>query len=113
MINIIEQSKEFSKVELYLLTASPEVVSMKTVEDNTVIPIDGYIIYEDTKENGDNVTIMAIKSTDNQFYGLQSQTFIRSLKEINSLMAGESYSIKKISGVTKGGRDYINCVLSV
>ena len=37
----------------------------------------------------------------------------QSLKDIESVMDGEKFSIIKISGKTKAGRDYINCTLDV
>lgn len=112
-MTIYEKSREFSKVETYLLTSSPDVESIKNVEDETSIPVDGYILFKDTNQNGEETDILSIITPDKKVYACQSQTFKRSFLEIFELMDGESFSIIKKSGVTKGGRDFINCVLDV
>ena len=39
-MQIYENSREFTKVEIYLMTSSPDVISLKNVDDETSIPID-------------------------------------------------------------------------
>lgn len=112
-MQIYENSREFTKVEIYLMTSSPDVESIKNVENETSIPVDGYILFKDTDQNGEETDILSIITPDKKVYACQSQTFKRSFIEIFELMDGESFSIIKKSGVSKGGRDYINCVLDV
>lgn len=112
-MTIYEKSREFSKVEAYLLTSSPDVESLKNVSDETLIPIDGYILFKDKNQNGEESDILSIITPDKKVYACQSQTFKRSFLEIFELMDGEAFSIIKKSGVTKAGRDFINCVLDV
>lgn len=112
-MQIYENSRDFSKVEIYLMTSSPDVESLKNVEDETVIPIDGYISFKDENQNGEETDILSIITPDKKVYACQSQTFKRSFLEIFELMDGDSFSIIKKSGVTKAGRDFINCVLDV
>lgn len=112
-MQIYENSREFTKVEIYLMTSSPDVESIKNVEDETSIPVDGYILFKNTDQNGEETDILSIITPDKKVYACQSQTFKRSFIEIFELMDGESFSIIKKSGVSKGGRDYINCVLDV
>lgn len=112
-MQIYENSREFSKVEIYLMTSSPDVESLKNVSDETSIPIDGYILFKDKDQNDEETDILSIITPDKKVYACQSQTFKRSFIEIFELMDGEAFSIIKKSGVSKGGRDYINCVLDV
>ena len=112
-MQIYENSREFSKVEIYLMTSSPDVESLKNVSDETSIPIDGYILFKDKDQNGEETDILSFITPDKKVYACQSQTFRRSFLEIFELMDGEAFSIIKKSGVSKGGRDYINCVLDV
>lgn len=112
-MQIYENSREFTKIEIYLMTSSPDVESIKNVEDETSIPVDGYILFKDTDQKGEETDILSIITPDKKVYACQSQTFKRSFIEIFELMDGESFSIIKKSGVSKGGRDYINCVLDV
>lgn len=112
MINIKEKSREFTPVEQYCMIASPEIVSMKDVEDGCVINVNGYIIFEDVKEDGTAAEMLSIIDTDMKAYVAQSDTFRRSFMDIRSIM-GDKFPLKKISGVSKGGRPYVNCVLSI
>lgn len=112
-MQIYENSREFTKVEIYLMTSSPDVESLKNVEDETSIPVDGYILFKDASQNGEEADILSLITPDKKVYACQSQTFKRSFIEIFELMDGESFSIIKKSGVSKAGRDYINCVLDV
>ena len=112
-MQIYEASRDFTKVEKYLLTSSPDVETLKNVSDETSIPIDGYILFKDKNQSGEETDILSIITPDKKVYACQSATFKRSFLEIFKLMDGESFSIIKKSGVTKGGRDFINCVLDV
>lgn len=112
-MQIYENSREFTKVEIYLMTSSPDVISFKNVDDETSISVDGYILFKDKDQNGEETDILSLITPDKKVYACQSQTFKRSFLEIFELMDGESFSIIKKSGVTKAGRDFINCVLDV
>lgn len=112
-MEIYENSREFSKVEIYLMTSSSDVESLKNVSDETSIPIDGYILFKDKDQKGEETDILSLITPDKKVYACQSQTFRRSFLEIFKLMDGEAFSIIKKSGVSKGGRDFINCVLDV
>lgn len=109
-ITITTKSRDFTKVEEYLMTIAPNINSLKDVEDNTSIPVDGWLEYTEEKD-GKEVEIMAILTTDKEVYGFQSATAKRSLKDIDAIMGGEKYNVVKISGVTKSGRDYVNFIL--
>lgn len=113
MVEIKEMSREFTKVEKYLMTAAPDIEPLKNIADGESIPVDGYLIFDDIKDNGDMQEIVSIITPNKKVYSGQSATFKKSLKDIESVMDGEKFSIIKISGKTKVGRDYINCILDV
>lgn len=113
MVEVKERSREFSKVEEYLMTLDPAIVSMKDVEDGTSIAVDGYLTFTDTKADGEVAELLSIITPDKKVYSCQSNTFKRSLNDIATIMDGQSFSIIKISGKTNGGRDFINCTLDV
>lgn len=110
-IRIYDSSKEFTEIEQYLMTKSPAIVSMKDVEDGTSIIVDGVLNFEDEKDDGEVVDIMSIITPDSKVYSCQSKTFKRSIIDIANIMHGKPFPIKKISGKTKAGRDYIDCTL--
>ena len=114
MVEIIKESREFTEVEKYLMTTAPSIKSMKDVPDDTVIAVDGTLLFNDTKEEtGEVVEILSIITPEMQVYSCQSKTFKKSLEDITNIMNGKAFSIKKISGKTNAGRDYINCILDV
>ena len=112
-MEIIKESRtDFTKVDKYLMTAGKGAISVKDVEDGTSIPVYGYIEFIDEKEDGTKNEILAVITEPNgQVYSAQSKTFKRSLMEIIDVMEDEPFSIKKISGITKAGRPYVDCEL--
>jgi len=112
MIKILETSKELTKVEKYLMTQSPAIVSLSKTEDDISIPVDAWLIFSDSKDTGEEVEILSILSGE-EVFSCQSETFKRSFADIVEVMDGEHFAIKKISGETKAGRPYINCVLDI
>lgn len=112
MIKIVETSRELTKVEKYLMTQSPSIMSLSKTEDDVSIPVDAWLIFTDTKDTGEEVEILSILSGEYVF-SCQSETFKRSFADIVEVMDGEHFAIKKISGTTKSDRPYINCVLDI
>lgn len=112
-ITINTQSRDFTEVEQYLMTIDRGIKSLKDVEDNTSIPVAGYLTFTDEKENGDNVDILSIITPDNEVFSCQSPTFKRSFDNITNIMHGKQFSIIKVSSTSKNGRPYIDCSLDV
>lgn len=113
MLEIKEMSRDFDEVDTYLMTISPAIVSMKDVADGDKIVVDGYLIFDDTKENGETSEIMSIITPDKEVYSCQSATFKRSILDIAGIMKGKQFTVVKTSGKTKANRDYINCTLDI
>lgn len=114
MINVLYQSREFTPVERYIMTLSPKMVMVKNLEDGTILPVDGIMEYEDVDEQTGEVTAMVAILSGNVGYVAQSQTFKRSLKDIQACMGeGVPFEIEKISGETKSGRQFVNCALHI
>ena len=111
MINILETSREFNEVETYLLTISPNIKSCKDADDGEKITIDGFLIFEDVKDDGTSSEVMSIITPDKKVYSCQSATFKRTVKDIFSIMKGKTFTVIKTSGKNKSGRDFINCYL--
>lgn len=115
MIKMLSASRELTKVERYRLTLSPEICSLQNVADDEPIKVSAYCEFEDVnEETGEVAELLGILSDDGHSYVTQSKTFKESFKNIADIFADdeEMFSIRKISGKTKGGRDYINCVLA-
>lgn len=113
MVQIIETSKELTAVEKYAMTVAPNILVMKGVADGEVIPVKAWAKFVDKKESGEEVELLSILTTDNTAYSCQSATFKRSFGDILNCVGDASFAIVKMSGTTKAGRPYVNCVLDV
>lgn len=113
MVEIKVESREFNKIEKYLMTQSPAIKSLKTIPDETSIRVAGYMVFDDVKDTGEVSEILSIITPDNEVFSGQSATFKRSLTDIACLMGNDPFSVIKTSGKTKAGRDFINCYLDV
>lgn len=112
MIKVTNQTKEFTSIEKYLMTTAPTIKSVKTLQDGDVINVAGYLEFVDEKDDGTAAELMSLITTDNAVYTTQSVTFKRSIKGIEAIMQFP-FPVKKISGQTKAGRNYVNCVLDI
>lgn len=106
-MEIIRQTREFSKVERYLMTLSDNVISVKDIVDGAQIEVAGVLEYVDTNSKGETVEIMSIITPTNEAYATQSATFKRNVNDMLELFDGEPFKIEKRTGVTKAGRDYV------
>lgn len=114
-VKMLSASKELTKVEKYRLMLSPEILTLQKVADNEAIEVAAFCEFEDVnEETGEVSELLGILATDGHSYVTQSKTFKESFKNIADIFVedGETFSIRKISGKTNAGRDYINCVLA-
>lgn len=112
-MKVIERSREFSKVEEYLMTLSKDSVSCKDIEDGATIDVAGYLVYEDVNSKGEQVEMLSIITPNKEVFSTQSATFKESFKNMFEMMEGAQFTIIKKSGTTKAGRPYIDCSLDV
>lgn len=116
MIEMKTTSRELTKVERYRLTLSPEIKTVQDLADDTTIDVIAYCEFNDVNEStGEVAALLGILDKSGSSFVTQSATFKRSFMDIAAIFAedGESeFSIRKISGTTKAGRPYVNCVLA-
>lgn len=112
MITITNTTKEFTPIEKYLMTTAPSIKTVKTLQDGDVINVAGYLEFVDEKDDGTTAELMSIITTDNTVYSTQSATFKRSIKDIAAFMLFP-FPVKKISGQSKAGRNFVDCVLDI
>lgn len=116
MIKVLRTNEGLSTTQQYFLTLAPNVKKMSE-KAGEVIAIDAYCLYEDISEtmNGEQkvTTILAIKTPDNNVYGTNSATFIKSFTEMISFFNDEGVDVKYClvdAGTSKNGREFIQCV---
>ena len=112
-MNIIKGSREFNKVEIYKMTQDQGAVSVKDVPDGTILPVSGYLLYEDVDHRGETHELLSVLGEDGEVWTCQSATFKRSFKQMADLFEDEPFSIKKMSGVSKANKDYVDCCLAM
>lgn len=99
-----------TKKEQWVMSKSPKTIILKDVEDGTQItPIMWCVYVDDEKE----VEILSIMDKDGSIYACQSDTFKKNFFEIVTLFGNEEYTIEKVSGMTKAGREFIDCSLAL
>ena len=60
MIEVISKSRDFDKIETYLMTTSPDITSVKDLADGEKLTVTGYLFFNDVKPNGETAEIMSI-----------------------------------------------------
>ena len=111
-MKILEKSRDnIEAVDLYLLTVSPAIETVKNIEDGSSIKVTDWCLFEDTKDD-ETTELLSFMTPEKKVYCCQSKTFKRSFFDIQSLM-DSNFTIIKTSGKTKNGRDFVNCILDV
>lgn len=115
-MKITSTSREFEKQELYLMTKSPSIKTVNSVTDGDTMEVNGWLMFEDTNAKGQTSELLSIKGIDSTgeevVWTCQSETFKRNFADIAGIFDGEPFTIVKISGVTKAGKDFVNCDLA-
>lgn len=108
-MKILKQSKEeLTKVELYNLLKNPSVKKMSEVEENEVVKVSKWAIFEDINKDGDINEILSIMDADTgNIYATNSPTFKRGFEEIMEIFEEEGVKIKVVSEISKNGRTFI------
>ena len=110
-------SENFTKAELYRMTKSPSIVPVKAVPDGTTMTPIGWLTFDDENNKGEvshMLSIIGVGEDDQEVvWACQSQTFKNSFIDLWELFKAETFKIKKLSGETKAGREYVNCDLAV
>lgn len=116
-MNVIKANFESNPMTLYAMTKSPEIISVSKLADGDVLEVHRWMFYEDLNSKEEIVSLLSFQDENGSVYATQSDTFKGSFEEMLDIIqdSGGSdktiFTIKKISGTAKSGRDYINCVL--
>lgn len=121
-MNITKTSRDFTKQEQYLMTKSPSIVSVKDIPDNTTIKVKGWLEFEDENNKGEVSQMLSIIGEQldidtgeliTTVWSTQSATFKRGFHDLDGIFAGSEFELKKISGLTKNERPFVNCDLAI
>ena len=118
-MKILQTSRDFSAKEIYNMTQDKAVISVKNVPTNSILHVNGYIIFEDTNSKGETSEILSLLGENDggqvEVWACQSETFKRSFMKIVDIIAQSGMNlddvvdIQKLDGETKSGRAYVDC----
>lgn len=111
-MQILKESREFSKIDKYRLTVAPDRRSYKDLEDGEILHVHGYIAFVDTNSKDEETEILSL-DCDEGVVITSSDIVKRSVSDIAEVMEGDEFPVRKISGISKAGRKYQDCVLAV
>lgn len=112
MKEIIEKSRDLTKVEIYKLTSSNSTQSIKNFE-NQIIEVDYWAKFTDTDDATGTVTeILSIATKDGEYIATNSIVVIRSFDEMAEVFGNEIPPIQIITGKSKNNRTYYNIRLA-
>ena len=113
MVKITNKSQEFSNLEVYNMTKSHKLNTLKNIENGAKIEVAGFMEWEDTnEETGKATELMSLLTTDGVAYVTQSETFKRDFYDIVEIFDYEfPITIEHGVGKSKAGRDYHYCAV--
>lgn len=112
----LNQQIDIDKETTYYMTVAQDIQKMSDIEDGTVIKVDAFATFTDEGIGADgepkSVDLVSVLSGD-ETYASNSATFKAELLKIFDIMGkDEPFYIVKMSGISKGKRDYITCTLA-
>lgn len=112
MKNIIKQSRELSKQEIYFLTMSPKNDSMKNHVGER-FEVSAWLIFEDEdKKTGQLRQVLSILTPENETFSTVSETFRNDFLVMAELFDND-FAFEVISGKSNAGRDFVTCALAI
>ena len=111
-MNILFKSSEtLDKRSLYIHTRGSSI-SLKDVEDGTVIDPCEIVVYEDENGRGEIQTITSVIDVNGKHYATNSRFFREELSNIYNLMVPDPFKIVVRKNVSKNGRTFVTCELA-
>ena len=107
-MNVIKESKEFSKQERYMMTHNRNTSLKDAV--GVKLAVTGWLYYADVNSRGENVEVLVLV-TETGYYSTISQTFANAFLDIAEAF-DMPVNIAVVGGVTRNGRDFITCELT-
>ena len=113
MKQIIEKSRDLTKVEIYRLTSSNSTQSIKNFE-NQIIEVSYWAKFTDTDDSDGTVTeILSIATKDGEYIATNSSVVIRSFDEMVEVFGNEEIPpVQIVTGKSKNNRTYYNIRLA-
>lgn len=113
-MEIIKKTEGISAADMFAMTKGPDVRKMQDAKGET-LDLMAYVLYRDEQNEGDPVTVLAVKTTEGALYATNSKTFIRNFSDILAMYeecGEEAPTLYKVgSARSKAGREYLTCTV--
>lgn len=108
-MNILRNYPEnINKRDMYKLTQNSGVLKLSAIAGSTITPR-LWVLYEDEDlKTGETRKVLVINA-DGETFATVSRTFIDSFEKAVNNLGDDLGEIMIASGISKAGRDYINC----
>jgi len=106
-----KSNDNLDKRSLYIHTHSSSV-SIKDLEDGTIIDPLEIVMYEDENSRGEVQTITSVIDVAGKHYATNSRFFREELGSIFNIMAPDPFKIIVRKNVSKNGRTFVTCELA-
>lgn len=107
-MNIVQKSENLTRKQIYDMINSPTVQKMTNAKGQ-VLPVLGYVLYEDVNKDGEVQSLLSILTENDEAYATNSKTFIGDFMTCVNIAAEELHSIEVLEGTSKAGRPFIMC----
>lgn len=113
MVKITNKSQEFSNLEVYNMTKSHKLNTLKNLENGAKLEVAGFMEWTDVnEETGEAVELLSLITSDGTAYVTQSDTFKRDLFDIVEIFEHKfPITIEHGVGKSKAGREYHYCAV--
>lgn len=112
-MEVLTQSREFTKIELFKLAKEMGRNSLKNLADGTIINVVDFLHFNDKDKDGNPIELLTLKTDEDEVFVTNSstciETFINDVLEIYPfpLEKNEQCRLVKNSAKSKAGRDFI------
>ena len=103
-MNVTMKNEGINPKTMFRLTQS-NVVQKLSSQAGQVVDVADYVIFDDVKPTGEVVEILAIRTSDGEMFGTNSQTIIKGFKAIIEAF-GEPVPFEVLEGIGRSGRTY-------
>ena len=113
MLEIIRKSDEtMTKKDIFMLTKNQKIRTVKSLENGAKINVTHWIEFSDVNSStGKKVEILSMMDETGECFATNSNSFKEMFFDIVDIMDGEDFTIEKLGGKTKAGRDFVTCGL--
>ena len=113
MMEIIRKSdEEMTKKDIFMMTKNQKIRTVKSLENGEKISVVHWIEFSDVNSGtGEIVEILSMMDASGECFATNSKSFKEMFFDIVNIMDGELFTIEKLGGKTKAGRDFVTCGL--